>query len=279
MTSPARKKVWDYRPDEDSIDPNEGSSRPVSPDQAPEPAGPQRTDSRNSDKPRLNSRHNSRNNVPTLNLPYQFHERRNRSSTSLDSEALLHDHRSMPQSLPRASFLMPKQNGRRKSSIRNANAQKKHHRRSTLGPTNEAPESESDSSDSSNERTGLMTKQKQRRQSSSQHSNYRRDSDNYGATDGLSPPNPNYPPSIPSSFGSRRNSQEAPARLRESIAGKDDTGAPMRVTMAQRVLDYAHRRASTSQEDQGSDLAQLPDTISTSPPRPYEVEDSKQYRG
>ena len=174
---------------------------------------------------------------------------------------------------------MPKPNGgRRKTPHRNSVAPRKA-RKSTLGKTHEAPESsESDDTDSSDERTGLIAKQKKtRRQSSSQQSigQKRRDSD-YGAVDhgdNLSPPNPNYPPSIPSSFGSRRNSQEVPSgRIRDSIAGRDESGAPVRVTMAQRVLDYAHRRASNVGQDDApaSDMSQLPDTISTSPPNFYD---------
>lgn len=144
---------------------------------------------------------------------------------------------------------------------------------------------EEDSSSSDDERSGLITKQKRdRRKSSSQQSarafGARRGSDNYGTIgqdpSRLSPPrNPNYPPSIPSSFGSRRGSQEQfgqNRRIHDSISGQDDTGAPVRVNMAQRVLDYAHRKSSSAGQvsgEQSSSLADLPDVVSTSPPRKY----------
>lgn len=194
----------------------------------------------------------------------------------------------IPQSLPRASFAMPRNGSvstgsRRKSSVRN-NFSQRTARKSTLGRTTERSSDDDGSSDSDDERSGLIAKQKRdRRKSSSQQSvrpfGGRRDSDNYGATGNdpnqLSPPNPNYPPSIPSSFGSRRGSQEPlglAGRIRESISGRDESGAPMKMNMAQRVMDYAHKQSSSPSEtnnEQSNSLADLPDVVSTSPPRPF----------
>lgn len=263
---------------------------------------PARTDSRNSDRPNTrgqNSRHGSRSAVPTLNMPYQSSDRvrRTHSSTSVDSDALFQDHRQHPQSLPRASFLMPK-HGSLSSGSRRKNSRAKFARqsakKSNLGKTHEVDDDEDqdeDSSESDDERSGLIQKQKRdRRKSSSQVSTrayaQRRESTSYGAmgtsvNSASSPPrNPNYPPSVPSSFGSRRGSQEPLAvngRVRQSISGRDDSGTPVRMNMAQRVLDYAHRRSSSAGDDDDapeSSLADLPDVISTSPPRAFDSGDN-----
>ena len=284
MTSP-HKKIWDA-PYEGLEDNNPSSERQ---------GHIHRSDSRNSDRAvrGTNSRHNSRSTVPTLNMPPQHTERprRTASSTSVDSEALFQDHRQHPQSLPRASFLMPRHSsvstGARRKSNNTQKYQRRAARKSHLGQTNESLSEEDDSS-SDDERSGLLPKQKsRRRKSSSQQSvkgfNARRESDNYGAISNdnqVSSINPNYPPSIPSSFGSHRDSQEllnGNSRIRDSIAGRDDSGATVRVNMAQRVLDYAHRNSTIADHDnetQSNSLADLPDTISTSPPRPYHSGDA-----
>lgn len=286
MSSPgAGRKIWDYSPrDEEEAE--------LENDSHDRPAIPSRTASRGSDKGvskrASTSRHNSRTAIPTLSLSNSQNERNRRtnSNTSLDSEALFQDHRQVSHSLPRTSFLKPKHasmssaSGRRKST--RGNYSNRSVKKSNLGRMNDVENVDEDTESSSDdERSGLIMKQKRdRRKSSSQQSTRafggRRGSENYGSTavdaNRLSPPNPNYPPSIPSSFGSRRGSQEQfgpNPRLRESISGKDDTGAPVRVNMAQRVLDYAHRRSSSAgqeHQESSSSLADLPDAISSSPP-------------
>jgi magnesium transporter len=251
--------------------------------------GPQRTGSRGSDRQQRNSRNNSRTQVPVLGMGYgNEHLRRNRSSTSLDSEALFNDHRGHVGSMPRPSFLHPSTSRRKSKQSQHAHRRGSRvaHKQSTLGMQNEghgASESSDDSSDH-NERSALIGTRQARRTSSSQQSfrpmpggYMRRGSDNpYGTMDETDRggPNPNYPPSIPSSYASRRPSAEqlstSIGRIRNSISGKDENGDMLSMSMAQRVLEHARRggpSACGSSPDHSNNLAHLPDVISTSPPQ------------
>lgn len=275
---------------------------------------PSRTNSRQSYRSNRSSRHNSRNQIPmasstgvtTKQGSPGFNNPFNRSSDSLDSTILL-DHRSQAQSLPRASFLRtkPQRKNKGRGYTRHSESYTKKRPDRKQSQLAQAPDSSDetpsdDSSDDDDERTALVPNKKGRRQSSG-HSggnvNRNRHGSNalqYGTNRTildldenaiLSPPrgNPNYPPSIPSSFGSRRNSSQGPARrpsnvhergVRASISGRDESGDALRINVAKRVMQYANNsdKAVTDDDDgheenQSASLADLPGVVSSSPPK------------
>ncbi|BFZ57048.1 CorA metal ion transporter [Savitreella phatthalungensis] len=204
-------------------------------------ASPGRPDSRASDRRRNPlSRNGSRQNIPQSQRdqhPYQSSQRRNLSTDSIDSDALL-DHRFVSQSLPRASFMQPRASVSNKGSHSQRRRSSKptrgggtggRPRKSTLSKTREENSDDSSGLDTDDgvagdERTSLLPHRRPRKSSSqlfdlqnSARRQSRREGKNAagsGASSSSSEPgsprsmrNPNFPPSIPSSFGSRRGSR------------------------------------------------------------------------
>lgn len=270
-----------------------------------------RTTERGTGKPKSKqvSRHNSRQNASgrPFNMPYQTEQRRNASTDSIDSDALL-DHRYVSQSMPRPSFIAPRASVAGASTNGNGNRRQSRAsrpsagqltgapraRKSTLSRAHHARDNDDDDSspDSSNdERTGLLAAGRRPRKSSSalafadaaggSRRKDRRNGDD-SSSSSLSPSsprsvrNPNYPPSMPSSFGSRRASRvpEEPfaGGISASMTGKDAAGDTLRVNMAKRVMQHVHRGSNAGKDGYGTmdedraDMSSLPAVMATSPP-------------
>ncbi len=276
MSSPkSPRKIWDTPRTEDEERP---IPVPVQPSQA-DRRNIQRTDSRNSarsnrsnqSRSRQDSSQNSRNQVPQSAM----YMHRNLSNTSIESSSLL-DHRQQAQSLPRASFLAPQRrhsksgsNRTKKGFTKQKGAERQH---SQLA----RPSYSSSESDSGDEITPIMAKSKKTRRQSSSSVGYntmagRRGSDagqDFDADRRQSVANPNYPPSIPSSIGSRRESRPSisPTQIYGSITGRDESGIPLRINMAKRVMDYAASQGAQVGDEGPAkcvSIADLPNAVNT----------------